>query len=70
MANRQLWKITSWKVSRFSRKAKLPSPTNCVIFLFSIAQVDRVERRIDHQAGDQQDQRQAHQEARWSSAGA
>ena len=36
MANRQLWKMTSWKVWRFSRNAKLPSPTKAVIFLFSM----------------------------------
>src|SRR5450759_2960365 len=36
IANRQLWKITSWKVLRLSRKAKLPRPTNCVIRLFSM----------------------------------
>jgi hypothetical protein len=36
MAKRQLWKITSWKVWRFSRNAKLPRPTKAVIFLFSM----------------------------------
>ena len=35
-ANRQLWKMTSWKVLRFSRNAKFPRPTNAVIFLFSM----------------------------------
>ncbi len=35
-ANRQLWKMTNWKVWRFSRNAKLPRPTKAVIFLFSI----------------------------------
>ena len=35
-ANRQLWKMTSWKVLRFSRNAKFARPTNAVIFLFSM----------------------------------
>ena len=36
IANRQLWKITSWKVWRFSRNWKFPRPTKAVIFLFSM----------------------------------
>ena len=36
MANRQLWKMTSWKVWRFSKNWKLPRPTKAVIFLFSM----------------------------------
>ena len=35
-ANRQLWKITSWNVCRFSRNAKFPRPTNLVMCLFSM----------------------------------
>lgn len=30
-ANRQLWKITIWKVGRRSRKAKLLRPTKAVM---------------------------------------
>ena len=32
-------------------------------FLVQHAQVDRVERRVDHEPGDQQDQRQAQQKS-------
>ncbi len=62
-ANRQLWKMTSWKVLRWSRNAKFPRPTNCGHLLVQHAEIDGVERRIDHQRRDHQHQRQAHQEA-------
>ena len=61
-ANRQLWKMTSWKVLRFSRNAKLRQTDERGHLLVQHAEVDRVERRIDHEAGDQQDQRQAQKE--------
>ena len=62
MANRQDCSTTIQNVSRLNRNSKLPKPTKLVIDFVQRRQMDRIEGRVDHQDGDQQDQRQRHQE--------
>ncbi len=61
-AKMQLCETTIQNVSRLNRNVKLESPTKRSIVLFSIARVHGVERRIQDEGSDQQDQRQRHQE--------
>src|SRR6266850_2417279 len=60
-ANTTVCLITIQNSSRLNRNAKLPSPTKRSIDLLSV-EVQRIERRVDHQRRDQHDQRQRHQE--------
>ena len=56
------WKITSWKVSRPSRKHVVVEADELRHPLVQHRQLDGVEERVDHQPADDGEQRQRHQE--------